>query len=85
MRLTITFDDDVAAHLQHLSRERGKSLSQVVNETLRAAFGLAHRLHDYRLPTFALGLRPGIDLDRALALDAALEDEDITHRRRLRK
>jgi hypothetical protein len=29
------------------------------------------------VPTYSLGLRPGIDLDRALALDAALEDEEI--------
>jgi hypothetical protein len=35
MRTTLTIDDDVAAELEHLRRERGASLKEVVNDLLR--------------------------------------------------
>ncbi len=42
-------------------------------------------MRPYRLPTYRMGLRPGIDLDRALQLDAALEDQEIVRKLELRK
>ena len=35
MRTTLTLDDDVAAELDRLRRQRGSSLKEVVNEALR--------------------------------------------------
>jgi predicted transcriptional regulator len=35
MRTTLTIDDDVAAQLEHLRRERNASLKGLVNEALR--------------------------------------------------
>ena len=41
MRTTVTLDDDVAAALERLRRERGLGLSEAVNELVRA--GLTQR------------------------------------------
>jgi hypothetical protein len=78
-------DEDVAARLQQLTRERRISFKEVINETLRAGLDGERPVREYRLPTFSMGVRPGIDLDRALQLDAALEDEEILRKLSLRK
>lgn len=85
MRTTVTLDDDLAAHLEQLARERSTSFKQVLNETLRKGLRPRADEPDYRLPTFRLGLRPGIDLDRALGLAADLEDDEVVRRLELRK
>jgi hypothetical protein len=85
MRTTITLDDDVAARLQHIARERRISFKEAVNDTLRAGLGAAAQPRPYRLPTYPMGTRPGVDLDRALQLDAALEDEETVRQLELRK
>jgi hypothetical protein len=81
----VTLDDDVAARLQHLVRERRISFKEAINETLRAGLGVERIARAYQLPTYPLGARPGIDLDRALQLDAALEDEETLRKLALRK
>ncbi|MFI5122171.1 MAG: hypothetical protein ACHQJ5_04690 [Vicinamibacteria bacterium] len=78
MRTTLTVDDDLLAKLKQRARERDLPLKQVVNEALRA--GLSEpglRQQPYRVPTFDLKAREGIDLDKALALSAELEDREI--------
>jgi hypothetical protein len=85
MRTTLTLDEDVAARLQHLTRERGISFKVAVNETLRAGLGGGVEARAYRLPTYSMRVRPGIDLDRALQLDAVLEDDEILRKLSLRK
>lgn len=86
MRTTVTLDEDVAAALQQLARERGLTFKQALNATVRAGLvGADDRASSYRVPTRRLGLRPGIDLDKALALDGALEDEETVRTLELRK
>ena len=85
VRTTLTLEDDVAARLKELARERGISFKEAVNETLRTGLGAPRRSRRYRLPTHDMGVRPGIDLDHALRLAAALEDEQIMHELELRK
>ena len=75
MRTTVTLDPDVAAKVQSLMRERGITFKEAVNQTLRAGFGQKARSRPYEVPVHDLGLRPGIDLTKALDLAAALEDE----------
>jgi len=77
MRTTLTLDDDVAAMLQRRARVTGLPFKQVVNDAIRN--GLEPRVEgrvDVVVPSFELRLRPGIDLDRASHLAAALEDEE---------
>jgi hypothetical protein len=86
MRTTVTLDDDVAAKLKHAARERGTSFKEVLNSSLRRGLqsGPAES-KPYRVPTRRLGVRPGVDLDRALGLAAELEDAEIARRLALRK
>ncbi len=86
MRTTVRLDPDLAALLKKIARERGVSFREALNGTLRA--GLASRTSrakPYRVRARPLGLRPGVDLDRALALAAAMEDEERVRKLELRK
>jgi hypothetical protein len=81
MRTTLTVDDDLLAKLKQRARDRGVPLRQVVNEALRA--GLDPRTgapRPYRVPKLKLRARPGVDLDRALALAGELEDREIVRK-----
>jgi hypothetical protein len=88
MRTTLTLETDLARALREEAARSGKPLKRVVNETLRA--GLAARRarapRRYRLtPVHLGGVVPGVDLDKALRLAEALEDEAIAHKLELRK
>jgi hypothetical protein len=86
VRTTITLDADVAARLRALARERGISFKAAVNAVLRR--GLAEGdepARPFRVTPRALGLRPGVDLDKALALAARLEDDETIRKLELRK
>lgn len=57
MRTTVVLDDDVAAEVQRLRRERGVGLSEALNELVRAGM-LAHRTpKPFRQRTRRLGLK----------------------------
>ena len=86
MRTTVTLDPDVAAKLKALARQRGISFKEALNQAVRA--GLRARREPARSPlryTQAMGLRPGVDLDKALQLASALEDEEIVRKLEVRK
>ena len=86
MRTTVTIDPDLAAKLRRISRERRISFKEALNTMLRAGLGAqAGSTRPYRLRARRLGLRPGIDLDKALRLAAALEDEETVRKLELRK
>lgn len=86
MRTTVDIDPDIDARLRALARERGVPLRVVINEALRN--GVSPRRGEtepYVLPSRPLGVRPGVDLDKALALAGELEDEEIARKLELRK
>jgi cytidylate kinase len=86
MRTTVTIDADLDAKLRRIAQERGIPFKEVLNATLRAGLGMqAGAARPYRLRARRLGLRPGIDLDRALHLASALEDEETLRKLELRK
>lgn len=86
MRTTVTLDPDVAARLKAVARERGISFKQALNSAVRAGLGGQPRARrafkQYAQP---MGLRPGFNLDKALQLAAALEDEEIVRKLERRK
>jgi hypothetical protein len=86
MRTTVTLDADVAAKLKAVARRKGIPFKRALNEAVRAGLrvrrGSAPRPAVY---TQAMGLRPGINLDKALALASALEDDEIIRKLELRK
>src|SRR3954454_16800429 len=78
VRTTVTLDEDVAVQLERLQREQGRSFKDVVNSTLRAGLDRAPQsAGSYDFPTFNMRLKPGVNLDRALAIAAELEDREI--------
>jgi hypothetical protein len=88
MRTTLTIDDTIARALKYLAHSSNKPFKQVVNETLRAVLSApaARKSKRYKVRPAALGgLLPGIDLDKALALANAIEDQELAAKMRLRK
>jgi hypothetical protein len=87
MRTTVEIDPDVDARLRALARERGVPLRVVLNDALRAGLrpGEPGQVPSYVLPTRRLGIRPEVNVDKALALAGQLEDEEILHKLELRK
>lgn len=83
----MTLDPDVEALLRTRMRERNLTFKEALNTALRAALagGGDSEAAAYELPTFSMGFRPDIDLDRALALAAADEDSEIGRKLSLRK
>ena len=57
MRTTITLDDDVAAALERLRRERSMGLSEAVNELIRAGLRTKQSSRPFRQQSHRLGLR----------------------------
>ena len=88
MRTTLTIEDGIARALKERAHRSGKPFKQIVNETLRAGLGAAagRRTRPYRVKPAALGgVMPGINLDKALALADAIEDQELAAKMRLRK
>jgi metal-responsive CopG/Arc/MetJ family transcriptional regulator len=57
MRTTISLDDDVAAAVERLRRDRGIGLSEAVNELARAGLAAPRQRQRFRQRTADLGLR----------------------------
>ena len=89
MRTTLTLDDDIASALKETAFRSDRSFQAAVNDTLRAGLAALQappKPKRYRIKPVSLGnLRPGLDLDKALHLAAALEDEEIARKIELRK
>jgi Ribbon-helix-helix protein, copG family len=86
MRTTVTLDPDVAAKLKEAARERGVSFKEALNTSVRRGLGSGEAApRPYRVSARRLGVRPGIDLDRALRLAGELEDAEIVRKLALRK
>jgi hypothetical protein len=81
VRTTLTLDDDLVAALKQTTQGSGLSFEEVVNRTLRsglAAEATPPKARPYRVKPASLGVpMPGLDLDKALRLADALEDEAI--------
>ena len=78
MRTTLTLDDQVLRQLRARAASSGKPLKEVVDEVLRAGLASpgAGERPAYQCPSFSIGgLKPGVDLCKALLLAGELEDE----------
>lgn len=80
MRTMIEMDDSVVRELRVMAQHRGISFKAVVNEALRKSLQGSSggaSVSKYECPVFHLGTPPAaVDLDKALALAAALDDEE---------
>lgn len=87
MRTTINIDDDLLRQLKREAHRSHTPLRQLVNTALRR--GVAESVRrpakgPYSCPTFSMG-NPQINLDKALALAAGLEDAEVLRELELRK
>jgi len=85
MRTTVTLDEDVAQEINKAMRERGSTFKATVNDLLRRGLRARDTVEPYIPPVVNMGVRPGIDLDKALSLAGSLEDDEIARRFELRK
>ncbi len=84
MRTTVTLDSDTEALVRRLMAERGISFKRALNDAIRAG---APNRPEHRGPltrTRRMGT-PSVDLDRALALAAGLEDDELVRRMQVGK
>lgn len=85
MRTTVTLDADVVAALQRAARERRTSFKAVLNDAVRRGLSSGATRQNYRTPSRNMGLRAGVDIDKALTLAAADEDAETLRKLALRK
>jgi predicted transcriptional regulator len=85
VRTTLTIDDDVAAKLRQIARERDISFKQALNDALRQGLEPRASARRFRVQARELSLRRGIDLDKALLLAAEIEDAETIRKLELRK
>jgi len=87
MRTTVTLDDDVAAKLKRLARERDISFKEALNSSVRRGIERGEaRPRPHRLPPAQrLEARPGVNLDKALQLAGEMENAEIVRKLRLGK
>jgi hypothetical protein len=85
MRTTVTLDDDVAAKLRTLSREQGISFKEALNSSVRRGLASSEDRRPYKLTPRRMNAKPGLDLDRALALAARQEDDETLRKLAQRK
>jgi hypothetical protein len=57
MRTTVSLDDDVAAAIEQLRRDRSIGLSQAINELIRAGLTAKRPRTPFRQPSQRIGLR----------------------------
>lgn len=77
MRTTVTLDPDVQRLLKEVEHKTGRPFKQVLNDAVRAGLKRpAARVAPFRQRVFHLG-RPIVELTKAGALAAELEDLDL--------
>jgi hypothetical protein len=86
MRTTVTLDPDVAAKLEQTARERGVSFKVAINDAVRSGLSAAApAARPFRMQTAPLGVRSGVNLDKALTLAGEMEDAETMRKLELRK
>lgn len=88
MRTTVDIDPDLLRRLRDEAHRRRLSFKDLLNRVLHRGLEVGGRSapSSYRCPTFPLGQPSAhVNLDKALAVAGALEDEEIARELRLRK
>jgi type II secretory pathway component PulF len=78
MRTTVTLDADTEQIVRSLMRERGVSFKRALNDVIRRGAATGDQ-SAFRTKTASMG-RSTVPLDRALALAADMEDEELLRR-----
>ena len=88
MRTTVRIEEDLLCKLKQQAHREGTSLTKVMNRVLLAGLDTIHRstnkVRPFRQQTHDMGV-PRVDLTKALALAASMEDEEIIKKMSLGK
>lgn len=88
MRTTVPIDDDLLRDLKEQAHREGTSLARLINRVLRAGLDASRQAkppdRPYREKTYNMG-EPRVNLDKALALAASLEDDETREKLARRK
>jgi hypothetical protein len=88
MRTTVRIDDDLMRELNEKAHQEGLSLTRLINRVLRQGMGVLRQatkpVRPYREKTFRMG-QPRVDLTKAIALAASLEDSEVREKLARRK
>lgn len=88
MRTTVAIDDDLLQELKQRAHDEGTSLAKLINRFLRRGIQgertVSKQQPPFRQRTYPMG-EPRLNLDKALALAALLEDEEVAQKMALRK
>lgn len=84
MRTTVTLDDDTAALIRKQMQQREVSFKTALNDAIRAGLIAANRTEPFWVETADMGV-PMVNLDKALALAAEIEDEELLRKFNLGK
>ena len=82
----MTIDDDLATELRDAAQKRRLPMRRLIDQALRAGLRSLGRRKARRVacPSFSMGT-PTVELDKAGALAAMLEDEEARRKLELRK
>ena len=89
MRTTLRIDDDLMILLRKKAHREGVVLTELVNRLIRCGMEASRqqrrqRAEAYRERVFSMG-EPAVNLNKALALAAVLEDEEVLEKLARRK
>ncbi len=86
MRTTVDIEDSLLVRLRHEAVRRGVAFKHLLNRLLLDGLEGKHEppSRPYRCPSFSMGT-PSVDLDKALGVSAALEDDAVTRELEARK
>ena len=84
MRITVRIDDDLLRELKKRATKEGASLTDIVNQAIRCGLKAeAKKEPKFEQQTFAMGAK--FNIDKAQAVAAELEDEEILRKMALGK
>lgn len=78
IRTTVTLEDDLDARLREIARERNISFKEALNTAIRR--GLEDEPEEYVEEVVNLGVRPGVNIAKALQVAVQSEDHAIVHK-----
>jgi hypothetical protein len=89
MRTTVRIDDDLMRVVRDQAHREGVSVGQVLNRIIRRGMEAGRRRGRETMPVytervFSMG-QPAVDVTKALALAARLEDEETVEKQARRK
>jgi hypothetical protein len=81
MRTTVTLDPDTEQIVRRRMREQGMSFKQALNDAIRSGASAGGTVAPFRTEVASMG-ESQVNLDRALQLAGALEDDELIRKQR---